>query len=260
MVTNSAHRVLVRILAHRGSPSARTAENTVGSITAALHAGADGVEVDLRLSSDGVLVVCHDPDLTRLVGVPLVIARTPYEQLRCTAAERGVALARVEQVLAASSGAHVVLELKQPPNPGRLQRTAEAVSASLAGTSSGTSRTGPAQVTISSFSAPLVAAARQALSGPTPVRTALLGRPLTPPSAVLRQALRDGHDEVHPHIDALLAEPGAVAAAHRVGITVVPWTVNGGWAARRLAQLGIDGVITDVPVALRAALAIGVAA
>jgi glycerophosphoryl diester phosphodiesterase len=55
----------VRILAHRGSPTSDTVENSIPAISAALAAGADGVEVDLRLTADGVLAVCHDPDLRR---------------------------------------------------------------------------------------------------------------------------------------------------------------------------------------------------
>jgi glycerophosphoryl diester phosphodiesterase len=45
-----------------------------------------------------------------------------------------------------------------------------------------------------------------------------------------------------------------VATAHAVGVRVVPWTVNRGWALRRVAALGVDAVITDVPAAARRAV------
>ncbi len=69
---------------------------------------------------------------------------------------------------------------------------------------------------------------------------------------MLRQAIAGGHDEVHPHIGALLAEPGCVAAAHSCGVAVTAWTVNRSRALRRLASLGVDTVITDVPVKAQA--------
>ena len=55
------------IIAHRGA-SSHAPENTVAAIAAAVDAGADGVEFDVRLSSDGVPVVFHDADLTRIGG------------------------------------------------------------------------------------------------------------------------------------------------------------------------------------------------
>jgi len=72
----------VRILAHRGSPATSASENTIAAVTAALDAGADGVEVDLRLSADGVLVLSHDADLGRLSGLPLPVADRSWDELR----------------------------------------------------------------------------------------------------------------------------------------------------------------------------------
>jgi len=57
---------------------------------------------------------------------------------------------------------------------------------------------------------------------------------------------------VHPHVLALLADPGAVEVAHAVGVAVVPWTVNARREVRRCARLGVDAVITDVPAVVRA--------
>ena len=58
---------LPAILAHRGG--AREApENTLAAIAHARASGADGIELDLRLSGDGEAVVFHDADLQRLGG------------------------------------------------------------------------------------------------------------------------------------------------------------------------------------------------
>jgi glycerophosphoryl diester phosphodiesterase len=54
----------MQIWAHRGA-SARQPENTIAAFTAAMAAGADGVEFDVQLSSDGVPVVIHDEKVDR---------------------------------------------------------------------------------------------------------------------------------------------------------------------------------------------------
>ena len=240
----------MRLYAHRGSPGPASVENTVPAVAAALLAGADGAEVDLRLSRDGVLVVSHDPDLRRLAASPLPVAATDWQELHDTSARSGVPLARAEQVLAALAGRAAVLELKQPP-PGLTPPTAAAL-VELLGSIPPAGR--PGALTVSSFSPALVAAVRAGAPARLGLRTALLGRVTDRPSALVRRALDAGHDEVHPHVAALLAEPSAVDRAHAVGVTVVPWTVNRSRAVRRLSALGVDAMITDVPVAARLAL------
>jgi glycerophosphoryl diester phosphodiesterase len=54
------------------------------------------------------------------------------------------------------------------------------------------------------------------------------------------------------HVEAALATPRLCAAAHRSGRAVVAWTVNDVATAVRLASLGVDGIITDVPDLIRA--------
>ena len=212
-------------------------------MTAAFADGADGVEIDLRLTADDVLVVCHDTDLLRLCGDPLLVAASSWEQLQRAGARGGVPLARVEWVLAAARGRPVVLELK----PGR-----EESAPVLAGRLAGLAAAGlDLDVTISSFDARLVALVR----GTPGVRTALLGGPGTSAFATLRTALEAGHDEVHPHVSDLLESPDVVLAARALGAGVVPWTVNTSRTMRRCADLGVDALITDRPRAARHAVA-----
>lgn len=230
----------MRILAHRGSPGTGTTENTVPAVSAALVTGADGVEVDLRLTADGVLAVCHDSDLSRLTGDPLPVHSSPWSALVAAAATSGVPLARVEWVLAAAAGRPVVLELKPTPLPRA--RTVAVLAERLNGLRAAGL---PMAVTVSSRDAALVRAVRAAV--PPTVRTALLGLPGQAPLVVLRQAVAAGHDEVHPYVEDLLQQPEAVAAAAARGVAVVPWTVNSTTALRRCADLGVAAVITDVP-------------
>jgi glycerophosphoryl diester phosphodiesterase len=70
------------IIAHRGY-SARYRENAPSSWQAAVTAGADLVEVDVRMTADRVLVCAHDPDL-RLAGHPGIIAEMPAAEIADT--------------------------------------------------------------------------------------------------------------------------------------------------------------------------------
>jgi glycerophosphoryl diester phosphodiesterase len=71
----------LELVAHRGYP-ARYPENSLAGIDAALDAGARWLEVDVQLSSDGVPVLFHDPDLDRMCGVEGAVFETPFERLR----------------------------------------------------------------------------------------------------------------------------------------------------------------------------------
>ena len=56
------------IIGHRGA-SAVAPENTITAFRSAIHAGADGIEFDVRLSADGIPVVIHDDTLSRTHGL-----------------------------------------------------------------------------------------------------------------------------------------------------------------------------------------------
>lgn len=183
--------------------------------------------------------------------MPVQVADSSWAHLEATAARYGLRLARLEQLLEVSAGRRVVLEVKTPPPaPGAKARTAAAV----AGRLRSLQQTGVTiEVTVSSFSAPLLAAVRALLIPGSGVRTALLGRPQDRVTSVPQQALDAGHDEVHHHVRPLLSQLSVIEAAHGCGVAVVPWTVNSARDVRRLEQAGVDAVITDVPTAARAA-------
>src|SRR5690348_10491745 len=78
----------VEIIGHRGQIEADgPPENTLDAVETALTGGADGVEIDVRLTADGVPVCVHDPDLTRLSGRRLAVDRTTYARLRAVPLE-----------------------------------------------------------------------------------------------------------------------------------------------------------------------------
>jgi len=235
----------VQLLAHRGLTGSSRPENTAEAVAAALAAGADGSEVDLRLTTDGVLLAAHDDDLTRVAGVALRVSDSRAAAVRALTLPGGTRVARLPELAEAGHGGRLVLELKKGP----VQPTVLA----LAGELRSLRRQGRAlDVTVSSFCPQLVAAVRER---GLPVRTALLGERLVPPRLLVGQAHAAGHDEVHPHITSLRADPGAVAVASARGLAVVPWTVNAPADAAQQVGLGSAAVISDDPVLLRVGLA-----
>jgi glycerophosphoryl diester phosphodiesterase len=109
----------MRVIGHRGTPIHPTRpENTLAAVRTALQAGVDGVEVDVRATEDGVLVLSHDGDLRRVLGTGAgtgpVIAATPLAELRSADLPGGTGVPTLTEVLdlAAVTGAHVVTEVK----------------------------------------------------------------------------------------------------------------------------------------------------
>ena len=107
------HMMTPLILGHRGAP-AEQPENTLASFRRALELGADGVELDVQCSADGVPVVIHDPTLERTTrGAGRVGAHT-WDALSRIKAGTGEPLPSLEKVArwAAGTGAWLNVELK----------------------------------------------------------------------------------------------------------------------------------------------------
>ncbi len=105
----------VMSIAHRGEP-VQHRENTVESVMAAMDAGADMVEVDVRVTRDGALMILHDAELTRLWNVPHLLAELDLAEVReltSPVGERIPALAEIAQ-LTAERGCHLMVDLPDP--------------------------------------------------------------------------------------------------------------------------------------------------
>ena len=100
-------RPLERI-AHRGAKRECT-ENTLPAFARAVERGADGVELDVHATADGVVVVHHDPDLAIAGGHRQAIADLTWQELR----QAAIAVPRLSDVLdAVSERATLYVELK----------------------------------------------------------------------------------------------------------------------------------------------------
>lgn len=242
----------MRIYGHRGLRSGLCTENTAAAAVAARAAGADGIEVDLRLTADDTLVACHDDDLARLTGGTRRVGASGDEELAGVRLPCGAPLARLRDLVAASLGGRLVVELKHDPElPGAKQRTALALARELRAVRS---HGMVPDLTVSSFHAATLAAMSALRSRDLPFTTALLGGPDAPLRALTRTAQVGGLDAIHPHVDTALRDPAGVRHAQVRGLEVVLWTVNSPHLVRASHRLGVDAIITDLPALARHAL------
>ncbi|RPI36255.1 MAG: glycerophosphodiester phosphodiesterase [Nitrospiraceae bacterium] len=80
---------------HRGA-RAYELENTVESFKKAIDLGANAIELDLRRSKDGIIIVCHDDNLKRLFGKEILVHKATLDELKQSTENR---IATLEEVL-----------------------------------------------------------------------------------------------------------------------------------------------------------------
>lgn len=209
---------------HRGWPS-RYPDNTLAGIAAAGTVAA-GVEIDIRRSADGRLVLSHDPDLAGLV-----VAESDWDDLR-TLDVGGHSPALLDDVLDLDTP--LDLEVKNHP-----QQPGFDTDHRLALEVGERARRGDI---VTSFWWPSMDALRANHPG---VSTGLLvAGPISPLEAI-RHAVDRGHRSVAP--EHRLIDEALVDLARSEGIEVVAWTVDDATEALRLAGLGVAAIITNRP-------------
>lgn len=238
-------------IAHRGASRAAPA-NTLAAFERALALGADGVEFDVRLSADGVPVVIHDAtvDVTTdgrgpVSGLTLMELKALDAGAWFDPAFAGERIPTLAEVLDALGGRCLLnIELKSTSLPDHGLEQAVAALLPLFDIP-------PAELLVSSFN-PL-SLRRFTRRAPT-IPVGLLHAPNLP--LPLRRAWLAGwvpHQARHP--EHTMVDVAYVARAHRRGYRVHPWTVDEPGEMRRLIELGVDAIITNVPDVLRRVLA-----
>ena len=239
------------MFAHRGGSKLRP-ENTLVAFDHGLSLGADGLELDVRLSSDGVPMVHHDATLDRTTsGTGPLSAHTADALQQLDAGHhftgldgepwraRGCSIPRLDTVLARYPAVPIILELKgEDPEVARravaLVRGAGAID----------------RVCFAGFEDPVVQMARA--QGPDVVSSAARNE--------IRWFLYRSWVAVAPRRTAFRAfqvpeTSGAtrvvsrrfVRAAQRAGVPVAVWTVDEPAAMERLLAWGVRGLISDRP-------------
>lgn len=244
--------------AHRGGSvvDGRPAypESTLPAFRAAARRD-ERVELDLRTTSDGVLVVLHDATLDRTTVCRGPVADVTAAQLRlqCPTDRLGspgsaegsrptrqrIPVPTLAELLAYMhrSGLRATVEIKDHP---RTTATALARAVDRSGVPVG-------QLEVHSFLPAAVAAVRRDIPG---VATSSITTRRDQPVAIAR-ALKLGTETISPQwpVDAAF-----VRRAHAAGLRVVPWTLDAPTQVRAAARAGVDTVMTDDPTMARRVL------
>jgi glycerophosphoryl diester phosphodiesterase len=243
------------IIAHRGA-SHDAPENTLAAVALAWSQGADAVEIDVRLSRDGVIVLLHDVTFARTTGHPGTAESLDTELIRGldaglwkSPAHAGERVPLLAEVLEAVPPARkLVIELKAGPEiVPVLKRTLEAGPLPLS------------RVMIIAFDQPLLAAAKAALPAATVLLLAggaweQVVRTADDLDVLIQRARASAFDGLNLGDDWPLT-PELVQRIHAAGLRCYVWTVNDAGRARELMATGLDGLATDRPGWLRTQLA-----
>lgn len=228
------------ITAHRGS-SSEAPENTIPAFEKAIEEGADYVEMDVRLTSDGELVLMHDPSTKRTTGVDKLVCDSTYEELQQLDAGAeypeeyaGTKIPTLKDAIDTCKGKVMMnIELKTVRNDGELEKkVAELLRENHM----------EEQCIVTSFK-----------------QRSLVRIKKDDPDIVTGYIYSFGYSNRTNYeamdvlsIDARYLTRQVVTGAHKKGIMVCAWTVNTSSEMRRMMAIGVDNIITDrVPLAKR---------
>jgi glycerophosphoryl diester phosphodiesterase len=228
------------VVAHRGA-STEQAENTIEAFEAAIDAGADAVEFDVRMTADRHAVVMHDPDVSRTTNGTGLVSEMTLEQIR------KLGVPTLDEALRCLSGRVAAdIEIKNlPGEPGHTPDREPAVEATLAALDA-VAYASP--VIISSFNPASIAHSR-ALRPEVP--TGLLTEYEVDADEALARATQHGHPWVLPFVSKVLDAGNDFAArVHSSGALLGVWIADDPDTARILFERGADAVATNDPRAI----------
>lgn len=219
-------------IAHRGEPRGHR-ENTLPAIQAGADAGADMVEIDLRLTADGQLVLLHDPTLQRLWGDPRPVADLPFADLAATyrrpSAELSIPTADEALELIVALDSRYMLDVTSVPIGLATQAAVQSH--------------GVSDRVLYAGDTEALAAIRERQPD---AAIALSWERSTPPDG-------DVWERVAPQYfnpEWVLLDEEVVAGTHAAGRLVSTWTVDDPEQMRRLVGLGVDAIISNQIAAL----------
>jgi glycerophosphoryl diester phosphodiesterase len=239
-----------QVFAHRGGAALRP-ENTFAAFDHGLSLGADGLELDVHLSRDGIVVVHHDATLDRTTNATGPLVALSASELAALDAGwqfgpprypfRGEAggIPTLADLLRRYRGIPMIIELKVN-HPELAERTIHAIRAAGALN----------RVAVGAFGTRVLRSARASeprlITGSSQEETRL---------ALYRSWVR--WPVRNPAYDAFqvpelsgrtrVVSPRFIRYAHESGLAVQVWTVNRSEDMQRLLAWGVDGIITDRP-------------
>jgi glycerophosphoryl diester phosphodiesterase len=227
---------------HRGF-APEGGENTLKAFAAAAELGFAYMETDVRTTSDGVLVVFHDEDLSRVVGDRRKVSE-------CTAAElsglrvAGEPIPTFDELLRAFPRAHFNVDVKDAAAAALLAAAIRRHGAHdrVLVASFGGRRRREVQRLLAADGHPGSAVA--ASPGILGVAAAVLLGNIAPlPRAAFRQVAALQVPERHGLVR--VVTPGFIRNAHAAGLQVHVWVVNEEREMNRLLDMGVDGLMSD---------------
>lgn len=234
------------VVAHRGA-SLTHPENTLPAIAAAFDAGADVIELDVRLSRDHVPVLMHDRTLARTTGYDGMVDSMSAAELGVLDAGawrgeqfRGVPPPQLADAIASLQSCEVTLclELKDFEN-----YPPDAAVSALSTLLAWRKLSGRAVLNV-----PTPEAARALKAHHSALRVAVDSAPTLSPADIAAC----GADIVE--YEQQRVTPQLVRACRRLGIGIWAWTANEPADWRRLVTAGVDAILTDDPAGLQAFL------
>ncbi len=214
----------MRIIAHRGA-SFFEPENTPRSIKRAMDMGADMVEVDVRLSKDGKLVVIHDATVDRTTNGSGYIKDMSLFELKKLDAGLGEQIPTLEEVIElVKDKISLVVEIKIPTIEDRVVETIQ--------------EKGLKDVLVTSFYHRVV---KNVGNLDPSIETGIIFA--CQPLRAWKMALDAGSDVIFPRHE--FVDVNMVENAHKYGIFVYPWTIDDPGKAKDLIKLGVDGIVTN---------------
>jgi glycerophosphoryl diester phosphodiesterase len=234
-------------VAHRGA-SADYPENTLEAFLGAVEAGADLVELDVRLTADGVAVVLHDVDVSATTDGSGFIHNLTLEEVKGLDASGGkgprAEVPTLREALHVLSGlVGVNVEVKNLPGEPAFDSPSEVAAEEVVRLLEETRFSGP--VVVSSFNWLSI---ERVLQMDPAIPTGFLTTGMIDPRAALMYVRSREHRYVLPQAPALL-EAGSVFVdeAHDHGIQVGTWTVDDPEVIEQLFAMGVDAVATNDP-------------
>lgn len=231
------------VMAHRGG-AAEVAENTWSAVEHVHRLGMDWMETDARVTSDGVVVLSHDADLSRTTGESALISERTWAWLSRVRCADGGKLVRLDELLGSYPQLHLNLDLKD----------ARALEPALRDVR----RAGALErVRFASFSSRRLARVRRLEPLATTsmgiadiaslLAAAQLGAPLPRGKNAWPTARVDAAQVPVSIRGVLVVTPRFIATAHRAGIAVHVWTIDDEVEMRELWMMGVDAIMSDRP-------------
>lgn len=240
------------VYAHRGGAALRP-ENTIAAFDHGFACGAEGLEFDVHLASDDVVVIHHDDTLERTTnGRGLVRAHTAAQLAALDAGfnfrdgngtfpfrDQGIGVPALRDVLRRYPSAPLIIELKAGGRALAQQVVHDVRAAGAVG-----------RVAIGSFHADALRAVREyeptLPTGATREETRWALYRSWVGMSIGATPYREFQVPIWSGMTPIVTRR-FISAAHRAGVPVKVWTVNDTAQMRRLAAIGVDALITDRP-------------